>query len=146
MRLREALLRETLNGLRDRAARYRRLSSLLCRDGSGDRLQALASEIEGWVEQIEKTMEKVHSQVAATHVLVAEIDACIARAGQKLSPSKPRRGCRYSADDLREAARLCAEEARTASDPSEKRELSAKIADLAEFAETIDRMSAESEA
>ena len=146
MRLREALLRETLNSLRDRAARYRRLSSLLGRDATDGPLPALASEIEEWVEQIERTMEKVHSQVAATHVLVAEIDACIARTGQKPPSSKLRRGCRYSAEDLREAARLCAEEARAASDPSERRELSAKVTDLADFAEMIDRIDADSEA
>jgi hypothetical protein len=146
MRFREALLRETLNGLRDRATRYRRLSSLLGCGDDDDRLQALAGEIEEWVEQIERTMEKVHSEVAATHVLVAEIDACIGRAGQKPGFPKLRRGCARSADDLREAARLCVEEARAASDPSERRELSAKIADLAGFAEMIDRMGADSEA
>jgi hypothetical protein len=145
MRLREALLRETLNGLRGRAARYRRLSSLLGCGAEDDRLQTLAGEIEEWVEQIEKTMGKVHSEVAASHVLLAEIDACIAR-GQRPAFPKPRRGRRYSAEDLREAARLCAEEARRASDPSDRRELSAKIADLAGFAEMIDHMAADSEA
>src|SRR5580658_5398890 len=112
MQLREAILRETLNGLRDRAARYRRVSSLLGGRPKDSRLTALAREIEEWADQIERTMEKVHTQVAATHVLVAEIDACIGRAGQEVAFSKMRRNGRYSADDLREEARLCAEEAR----------------------------------
>ncbi|HEV8026314.1 MAG TPA: hypothetical protein VGP50_02725 [Stellaceae bacterium] len=142
MQLREAILRETLNGLRDRAARYRRVSSLLGGRPKDSRLTALAREIEEWADQIERTMEKVHTQVAATHVLVAEIDACIGRAGQEVAFSKMRRNGRYSADDLREEARLCAEEARAASDLAEKRKLAATAADLADAAESVERVEA----
>ena len=144
MQLREAILRETLNSLRDRAARYRRVSSLLGGRTKDSRLTALAGEIEEWADQIERTMEKVQTKVAATHVLVAEIDACIGRTGQEAAFSKMRRNGRYSADDLREEARLCAEEARAASDLAEKRTLAAKAADLADVAEKVDWMEATS--
>jgi hypothetical protein len=45
---------------------------------------------------------------------------------------------------MRKASRLCAEEARAASDPVDRKELAAKVADLARVAETIDPDSRES--
>jgi hypothetical protein len=143
MQLKEALFRETLNGLRHRAARYRRFSSLLGGGNHDGRLTALADEIESWVEQMERSVDRIQTQAVATHLLVAEIEAHLAPAGERAAAlAKFPLASRHSAEDLREEARLCAEEARAASSPSARRELAAKIAELADAAETIDRAEA----
>jgi hypothetical protein len=146
MHLQEAMLRNTVNGFRQRAARYRRLASLLDRNGASGRLNAFAEEIDKCVGQMERAIAQVRMHPGRTQLLIAEIDAHVAgfreaKAALATAPS----GVRYNGPDLREVARLCAEEARAASEPSQGRALLAKVAELEDAANAIDEATSSAE-
>ena len=73
-------------------------------------------------------------------ILLAQIDTFLARArGAMFFARHQLRPLRFSADDLREAARLCWEEAEASEDLAMRRAFAARALDLAMLGEEIDK-------
>lgn len=135
MQLKEAVFRQIIDDFRERAARHRRLASLLEGENVHGPMSAFADELERWVEQMERAADCVQSQLAQKQILLAEIDAQLAafreaKAQLTTAPAK----ARFSTEDLREEARICAEEARAASSAAYRRALAARVAYLEDAA------------
>lgn len=136
------LLGDKVRDRQQRAARYRRLATLLGNDEPTDRLCALALEMEqqrenfGPAEAVERTLD--------TTILLAEIDTFLARArGAVFFASRLLRPLRFSADDLREAARLCREEAEISEAVAMRRALASRAVDLEMLGDKIARENTE---
>jgi hypothetical protein len=125
---RHAELLEAIRHLRNRAVRYRRISTLLGGDEGAGRLRMLADSLERRTKELE---DEIEAQATGTRVLLAEISSLLARSTDAVW------GSRLTADDALELSHLCTEEARAATNPSTSRALAARAIDLAQFAEKI---------
>lgn len=121
-------------------SRYRRLSALFAEDGACCPLLAVARGIETHLDNNE-TLTALNEELAAgTQVLLAEIDTLLMRARATRAEarallSRPI----HSSADMREEARLCAEEAQADESMDRKRSIAARAFSLAQFAEAAER-------
>jgi hypothetical protein len=132
------LLGDKVRDCQQRAARYRRMATLL----GDDRLCALALAMEQRRENFGQA--EAGERMLDTAILLAEIDTFLARArGAMFFAGHLLRPLRFSADDLGEAARLCREEAEASEAVAMRRTLAARAHDLAMLAEKIGRTNME---
>lgn len=127
-------LDEKLDSWEERLARYRKLSALLGEDEATAPLRALAVEVG---RRLFKRFELKHTYEDLSclrDVLIAEIDLVLLWTRNHLL-----RPPRFSPEDMREASRLCREEAQAALDTVTRRAFAARALDLAMLAEQLAR-------
>ena len=123
-------LRDKARDWQQHLARYRRLSTLFAEDETAGRLCTLALEMEHRIGT--GADAEADDRVLDTAILLAEINTFIARArGGMFFASQLLRPLRFSADDLREAAQLCREEAEASEAIPMRRALSSRALELA---------------
>ena len=132
-----------MSPLRDKApdwqqhlARYQRLSIPFAEDETPGRLCAAAMEMEHRIEKFEQAGVEAEAEAEERMLdaanLLAEIDTFLARTrGAMFFASHLMRPPRFSADDLREAARLCRAEAQASEAVATRRALASRALDLA---------------
>lgn len=122
--------------VQERATRFRRFSVLFGEDQFTSPLRALAVRLE---QQLEQAAFDSGAHASYIRVLVVEIDTFLARAKAALDFAKYRlRPASCTADDVREASRLCRDEALMAN-AEEKRSLALRALELAQLAEKMER-------
>jgi hypothetical protein len=124
----------TIDPWQQRAARYQRLSALFHEDRATAPLSSLAAEMQREIIRPRDLTEVADNVMRYNAVLVAQLDHALACVRGNRLPARP-----FSGDDLREATRLCIEEAKSAVDLATRRSLSARAFDLAQVAEMICR-------
>ncbi len=123
-----------------RAARYRKMSTLLGEDETAVRLRALALEMEEQRKRSGQLRASAEELRACNAVLLAKIDAFLARARAAVSAAKlASRTPPFSAEDVREESRLCREEGMATEDMEIRRPLAWRALALAMLAEQIAR-------
>jgi hypothetical protein len=121
-------------------ARYRKFSALLGEDEKTAPLRRLASEMERHLLE-RRDLRAGHAELTRLrHVLLAEIDMVLAWTRSHLL-----RPPGLSAENLRQASRLCREEARAAEDMATRRAFAARALDFAMLGEQLTRRSDTSE-
>lgn len=123
----------------DRIARCRRLADLLRGDTMGARLAALAQEIEEQLRKHGDLLAVAAERRRHRRAMLAEIDGVLARARTELSLSRLKLDRAYSADDLREEARLCRDEAMASDDVETRRAFAGHAFELAMMGEAVQR-------
>jgi len=117
------------------AARYRSLSRLLGEEPHSGPLATLAREIEAQIQSLDALVTEMNPQRRRTQVLLAELDTVLMRARTRLDEGSPDQEHRHvTVEDLQEASRLCAEEARSTDDFAMKGLVAARAVALAEMA------------
>ncbi len=119
---------------RQHLARYRRLSILFAEDETPGRLCAPAMEMEHLIEKFGQAGVEAEAEerMLDAAILLAEIDTFLARTrGAMFFASHLLRPPRFSADDLREAARLCRAQAQASEAVATRRALASPALDLA---------------
>ena len=130
-------LRSTAGGFRQSAARYRSLSTLFRESGSNRSLLDASRSIEAQLSDganLTAIADEVDTQAK---VLLAKLDRFLARARSALRT--PVLEVWYSADDVREEARLCKEEAHAVQDVPIRRSILAGASALIELADVMHR-------
>jgi hypothetical protein len=126
-----------------RATRYRQLSALLGEDETAGRLRILALEMEQRLRTFGRAAAAAQVRMLDNAILLAQIDAFLARAPRAMFFASPRlRPLGLSADDLWEECRLCREEARESEDAATRQALASRALALAAIGEKISRESA----
>lgn len=121
----------------ERAARIRRLADLSRDEGTAQTLRALAAELTQKLHAHLEIAAAIADEKRRSEVLAAELDAMLMRARGGMFLARHSLAPTYSAEDLREEARLCREEARAAGDLAVRRKLAARSTELAMLAEEI---------
>ena len=122
------------------ATRFRALARLLGDERGAGPLAELARGIDEQIRNLEALRVGVIVQSLRTEVLLAELDAVRARARDILSEEGAGHSrVSFSMEDVREASRLCIEEAAAIQEIAQKRQVTEQAFALAQLAEEISR-------
>ncbi len=123
-----------------RINRCRELADRLRGDDGANRLAALAAELEQRMRAVRAETLMISQQMRFRAAILAEINLVVARTRTELLLSRAERATfRFTADDLREEARVCREEAEACEDITSRQTFAARAFDLAQVGEAVER-------
>jgi hypothetical protein len=133
-------LEQRLQQWEARLSRCRELADRLRGDDGGDRLAVVAVEIQQQMREIAEGTLTVAHEMRRSAAMLAEMNQVITRTRHALLLSREHRiAFRFGADDLREEARVCREEAEASDDISSRQTFAARAFELAQLGEAIHR-------
>lgn len=123
-----------------RITRCRELADRLRGDEGANRLLAIATELDHRMRAIARETLTISQEMRFRAAMLAEINLIVARTRTELLLSRAHRSTfRFTADDLREEARVCREEAEACEDITSRQTFAARAFDLAQMGEAIER-------
>jgi hypothetical protein len=120
-----------------RIERCRGLAHLMRGDTAGARLVALAQEIEQQLQKQSDLVAVAKERQRQCRAILAEIDGVLDRTRLELSLSRLRPNQCYSADELREEAQLCRDEALNGHGVETRRAFAGRASQLAMMGEAL---------
>ena len=136
-------LDENRRNWQERIARCRELADLMRGDTAGARLAALAREIEQQLQTWSELRAVADEQRRHRRAMLAEIDVMVVRTRLELSLSRLRAKEANGAEQFREEARLCREEALAGDDRAMRRSFAGRAFELSMMGEALLRKAGE---